>query len=150
MSAYEDMRSNNCNILLSCSAESNSNPQSPFYTDSSSCNLTHNSNSSLTNTNNNTNNNSNSNNNNKNRNEMITQSTPLPQTTYETKMNPYQMQRLHRNSSGNHFHNQSMINNNCIGSAKEYVESLHQNSKSQLVYGKNNVIVKQVSNKNNF
>ncbi len=27
--------------------------------------------------------------------------------------------------------------------AKEYVESLHQNSKSQLLYGKNNVIVKQ-------
>ena len=28
-------------------------------------------------------------------------------------------------------------------SAKEYVESLHQNSKSQLIYGKNNVVVKQ-------
>ena len=28
-------------------------------------------------------------------------------------------------------------------SAREYVESLHQNSKSQLVYGKNNVIVQQ-------
>lgn len=27
--------------------------------------------------------------------------------------------------------------------AKEYVESLHQNSKSQLIYGKNNVVVKQ-------
>lgn len=26
--------------------------------------------------------------------------------------------------------------------AKEYVESLHQNSKSQLIYGKNNVVVK--------
>lgn len=29
-------------------------------------------------------------------------------------------------------------------SAKEYVESLHQNSKSQLIYGKNHVIVSQV------
>lgn len=30
-------------------------------------------------------------------------------------------------------------------SAKEYVESLHQNAKSQLLYGKNNVIVQPVS-----
>ena len=30
-------------------------------------------------------------------------------------------------------------------SAKEYVESLHQNSKTQLLYGKNNVIVQPVS-----
>ena len=30
-------------------------------------------------------------------------------------------------------------------SAKEYVESLHQNSKSQLIYGKNHVIVCQVN-----
>ena len=29
-------------------------------------------------------------------------------------------------------------------SAKEYVESLHQNSKSQLIYGKNHVVVCQV------
>lgn len=33
-------------------------------------------------------------------------------------------------------------------SAKEYVESLHQNSKSQLIYGKNHVIVSQVKKKN--
>ncbi len=30
-------------------------------------------------------------------------------------------------------------------SAKEYVESLHQNSKSTLLYGKNNVLVQPVS-----
>lgn len=40
-------------------------------------------------------------------------------------------------------------------SAKEYVESLHQNSKSQLIYGKNHVVVSQVGGrltweKNNF
>lgn len=32
-----------------------------------------------------------------------------------------------------------------VNSAKEYVESLHQNSKSQLIYGKNHVIVSQVN-----
>jgi len=32
-----------------------------------------------------------------------------------------------------------------IMSAKDYVESLHQNSKSTLLYGKNNVIVQPVS-----
>ena len=30
-------------------------------------------------------------------------------------------------------------------SAREYVESLHQNNRSQLLYGKNNVIVQPVS-----
>ena len=30
-------------------------------------------------------------------------------------------------------------------SAKDYVESLHQNSKSTLLYGKNNVLVQPVS-----
>ena len=30
-------------------------------------------------------------------------------------------------------------------SPKDYVESLHQNCKSQLIYGKNNVLVKKVS-----
>ncbi len=30
-------------------------------------------------------------------------------------------------------------------SAKEYVESLHQNSRSTLLYGKNNVMVQPVS-----
>ena len=30
-------------------------------------------------------------------------------------------------------------------SAKEYVESLHQNNKSTLLYGKNNVMVQPVS-----
>jgi len=30
-------------------------------------------------------------------------------------------------------------------SVKDYVESLHQNSKSTLLYGKNNVIVQPVS-----
>ncbi len=30
-------------------------------------------------------------------------------------------------------------------SAKEYVESLHQNSRTQLLYGKNNVMVQPVS-----
>jgi hypothetical protein len=29
-------------------------------------------------------------------------------------------------------------------SAKDYVESLHQNAKSQLIYGKNNVLVQPV------
>jgi len=32
-----------------------------------------------------------------------------------------------------------------IISPKEYVESLHQNFKSQLIYGKNNILVKKVS-----
>jgi hypothetical protein len=31
-----------------------------------------------------------------------------------------------------------------VNTAKEYVESLHQNSKSQLIYGKNHVVVQQV------
>ena len=35
-------------------------------------------------------------------------------------------------------------------SAKEYVESLHQNSKSQLIYGKNHVVVSQVMKKRSF
>lgn len=33
------------------------------------------------------------------------------------------------------------VNSNNSSNAKEYVESLHQNSKSQLIYGKNHVIV---------
>ncbi len=37
--------------------------------------------------------------------------------------------------------NQSLLNSS--SSAREYVESLHQNSKSQLIYGKNHVIVRQ-------
>ena len=32
-----------------------------------------------------------------------------------------------------------------VASVKDYVESLHQNSKSTLLYGKNNVIVQPVS-----
>jgi hypothetical protein len=32
----------------------------------------------------------------------------------------------------------------CFSSPKEYVESLHQNSRSQIIYGKNHVVVNQV------
>ena len=39
----------------------------------------------------------------------------------------------------------SVSQGSCNGGAKEYVESLHQNNKSQLIYGKNNVVVKQAS-----
>lgn len=35
-------------------------------------------------------------------------------------------------------------------SARDYVESLHQNSKTTLLYGKNNVLVQPVSMKNHL
>jgi hypothetical protein len=35
-------------------------------------------------------------------------------------------------------------NKQIISNHKEYVESIHQNNKSQLIYGKNNVLVNQV------
>ncbi len=40
----------------------------------------------------------------------------------------------------------AVINNNkqIISNHKDYVESIHQNNKSQLIYGKNNVLVNQV------
>ena len=46
---------------------------------------------------------------------------------------------------GSYFQIQPNTHHYPIGSAKEYVESLHQNSRSQLIYGKNNVTVKQVN-----
>lgn len=36
-------------------------------------------------------------------------------------------------------------NKKLISHQKEYVESIHQNNKSQLIYGKNNILVNQVN-----
>lgn len=38
----------------------------------------------------------------------------------------------------------SMIEDRFAASAREYVESLHQNSRTHLLYGKNNVLVQPV------
>ena len=40
---------------------------------------------------------------------------------------------------------EEMQRQSSVVSVKDYVESLHQNSKSTLLYGKNNVIVQPVS-----
>jgi hypothetical protein len=59
----------------------------------------------------------------------------------------FQLKR-HASSSGEETqrHNQLISTN----PARDYVESLHQNAKSQLIYGKNNVLVQPVSQTKNL
>lgn len=55
---------------------------------------------------------------------------------------PFQLKR-HASSSGEEVQRHTQLIS--INPAREYVESLHQNAKSQLIYGKNNVLVQPVS-----
>ena len=51
--------------------------------------------------------------------------------------------RRHASSSS-----EDSLSRSAPGSAKDYVESLHQNNKTTLLYGKNNVLVQPVSSIN--
>lgn len=58
----------------------------------------------------------------------------------------FQKSNNHSNQIQTAINSQNNMNSNLsLGNLKEFVESLHQNIKSQLVYGKNHVIVNQVN-----
>jgi small G protein signaling modulator 1 len=82
-------------------------------------------------------------------NELVQRHIIPSQTTPQSSRRPMlNIKRIHTSSDDSGIN--SYKSNSPASTAKDYVESLHQNSRATLLYGKNNVLVHHVSSKKNF